>query len=171
MESIIGDKTRRLRTRLGISADGVRRELLGFLQASSKMTFAIRAHAFDGREAASLTALGQDVVRFRCLGGGVLNNLACHSHICPLTSHPYEAGTERAGISPDQARRWGYPGFAHYRRMYTISTFGKHIFHHFQKRTANGNADRPRAEGPRTTRCEACASHAPSFRADGTRPR
>ena len=69
MESIIGDKTRRLRTRLGISADGVRRELLGFLQASSKMTFAIRAHAFDGREAASLTALGQDMVRFRFLGG------------------------------------------------------------------------------------------------------
>ena len=60
MESIIGDKTRRLRTRLGISADGVRRELLGFLQASPKMTFAIRAHAFDGREAASLTALGQN---------------------------------------------------------------------------------------------------------------
>ena len=34
--------------------------------------------------------------------GGVLNSLACHSHIWPLTSHPYKAGTEHARFSLDQ---------------------------------------------------------------------
>ena len=37
-----------------------------------------------------------------CVGGGCTHNLACHSHIWPLTSHPYKAGTEHAGFSPDQ---------------------------------------------------------------------
>ncbi|CAM9567258.1 unnamed protein product, partial [Ascophyllum nodosum] len=47
---------KQLRERLGATNDGVRRELLGFLQASSKMTFAIRAHVFDAQEAACVTS-------------------------------------------------------------------------------------------------------------------
>ena len=34
--------------------------------------------------------------------GGCTHNLACHSHIWPLTLHSYKAGTEHAGFSPDQ---------------------------------------------------------------------
>ena len=135
MESIIGNKTKKLRARLGISTDGVRRELLGFLKASSKTTFAIRAHAYDDREAASLTALGQDMVRFRLFLGG--------------------RGTQALPIIG----------------ACKLFLQSENIFHHFQKRTANGNTDRMRSEGPRTTKCEARALHAPSFRADGTRPR
>ena len=38
-----------------------------------------------------------------CSGGGVL--MIMHAIVIrPLTSHPYKAGTEHAGFSPDQAR-------------------------------------------------------------------
>ena len=63
MSNLIPEKMKQLRERLGATNDGVRRELLGFLQASSKMTFAIRAHVFDAREAACLTSYAEDLVR------------------------------------------------------------------------------------------------------------
>jgi len=63
MAHTIPEKIKQLRERMDSTNEGVRLELLGFLQASSKMSFAIRAHSYDDREASCLTALAQDVVR------------------------------------------------------------------------------------------------------------
>ena len=56
MINMVGDKTSQLRARFGISDDGVLRELLGFQDDFRDP---------DARLAASLTVLGQDMVRFR----------------------------------------------------------------------------------------------------------
>ena len=70
--------------------------LISGAQTTSRELTGPRKRSFKGKLTATI-AQGRG-------GGGCTHNLACNSHICPLTSHPYKAGTEHAGFSPDQAR-------------------------------------------------------------------